>query len=476
MDLARHAATGLDQAGDRHLRVLARVRVEARDGGHVVGAERSERDGRVDARRHRQVTVLRGGEDEDGQRVEVRDELAQGRADLLAGAVDVVDDEQRRAPRACRAGDRGARGWRIAGAGGVQHDGAVAVHVARQLRSQPRLPHSASAEDEDQAPASGVRVAPRLAQHVDLGLTTGERRAHVELGRQRLGFEGLRIELGILAQDRVVQIAQRRSGLDADLLDQRRSRLPVGLQRLGLAARAVEREHALRLQSLAQRVARDEHLEFREDLAMAARRQVAVDRTLGRGQVQLLEAADLVGRERLPCDVGERCPAPQRERLARQVVGEERREAQRIDVPIAEAQLVAAPAGDDLRAVAAGRQRLANLRDVELHHLGRRGRRILAPEPSTSRSLDTVEPSPRASTASSARGLPLPIATERLSAVTSTGPRTLICMCLPASTLSADRTPAPKPAQAAIYRRSTALLPGPCSLLESGQPIQRRSS
>ena len=177
-----------------------------------------------------------------------------------------------------------------------------------------------------------------------------------------------------------MQLAQRGSGLDADLLDERRSRLPEGLQRLCLAARAVEREHPLRLQPFAQRVARDEHLELGEDLAMAARRQVAVDRALGRGQVQLLEAADLAGRERLLGDVGERRPAPQRERLARQVVGDERREAQRIDVAVAQAQLVPAPAGDDLRAVAAGRQRLANLRDVQLHHLGRRGRRILAPE------------------------------------------------------------------------------------------------
>ena len=171
VDLARHAAAVLHQAGDRHLHVLARVRVEARDGGHVVGAERSERDRPIDARRHGRVVGLRRGEDEDRQRVEALDQLAQGRADLLAGAVDVVDDEQRRAPRACRAGDRGARGCRIAGAGGVQHDGAVAVHLARQLRGQPRLPHSAGAEDEDEAPASGVRVAPRLAQHVELGLT-----------------------------------------------------------------------------------------------------------------------------------------------------------------------------------------------------------------------------------------------------------------------------------------------------------------
>jgi hypothetical protein len=111
----------------------------------------------------------------------------------------------------------------------VQHDGAVAVHLARQLRGQPRLPHPAGTEHQDEAPAPGVRVAPRLAQHVELSLTARERRTRVELGRQRLGFERLRVEPRILAQDRVVQLAQRRSGLDADLLDQRRSRLPEGL-------------------------------------------------------------------------------------------------------------------------------------------------------------------------------------------------------------------------------------------------------
>jgi hypothetical protein len=231
VDLARHAAAVLHQAGDRHLHVLARVRVrvEARDGGHVVGAERSERDGRVDARRDGRVAGLRRGEDQDRQRVEALGQLAQRRAHLLAGAVDVVDDEQRRSSRPGRAGDRGARGVRIAGTGGVQHDRAVAVDLARHLRGQPRLPHAAGAEHEDEAPAPGVSVAPRLAQHVELGLAARKRRARVELGRQRLGFERRQVELRILAQDRVVQLAQRGSGLDADLLDQRRSRLPVGL-------------------------------------------------------------------------------------------------------------------------------------------------------------------------------------------------------------------------------------------------------
>jgi hypothetical protein len=111
----------------------------------------------------------------------------------------------------------------------VQHDGAVAVHLARQLRGQPRLPHSAGAAHEDEAPGSGVRVAPCLAQSFELSLAAHERRSRIELGRQRLGLDRLRVELRILAQDRVVQLAQRRPGLDADLLDQRRSRLPVGL-------------------------------------------------------------------------------------------------------------------------------------------------------------------------------------------------------------------------------------------------------
>ena len=62
---------------------------------------------------------------------------------------------------------------------------------------------------------------------------------------------------------------------------------------------------------------RDERVELADHLAMAAGREVGVDRQLGRAQPQLLEAADLGGGERLVGDVGERLAAPQRERLAR---------------------------------------------------------------------------------------------------------------------------------------------------------------
>jgi hypothetical protein len=210
---------------------------------------------------------------------------------------------------------------------------------------------------------------------------------------------------------------------------------------------------------------------------MAARRQVALDRALGGGQVQLLEAADLAGRERLVGYIGKRRPAPQRERLARHVVGDERGEAHRVDVTVAEAQLVPAPAGDDLRAVAAGRQRLANLRDVELHHLGRRGRGILAPE-----RLDESIARHRRALVQGQHGQQRPrlaLADGHRTAVGRDLHRTEDAdLHVPPHTskLTGEGTRAPKRAQAAIYRRSTAALLPRRSLLVSRSAHPERSS
>jgi hypothetical protein len=113
---------------------------------------------------------------------------------------------------------------------------------------------------------------------------------------------------------------------------------------------------------------------------MASGGEIPIDGALDRCEVKLLQAPDLGVRERLLGDVGERRPAPQRKRLARHVARDERLEAQRIDLAVTESQLVPAPARDDLRAVAADREGLAKLRDVELHHLRRRRRGLVAPE------------------------------------------------------------------------------------------------
>ena len=114
-----------------------------------------------------------------------------------------------------------------------------------------------------------------------------------------------------------MQAAELGRRLDADLLDQRRPGVPVGLERLGLAAAAVQREHALRVQPLAQRVLGQQRVDLADELVVAAGGEVRVDRELGGGEPQLLEPADLRVGERLVGDVRERVAAEQRERLAR---------------------------------------------------------------------------------------------------------------------------------------------------------------
>ena len=52
------------------------------------------------------------------------------------------------------------------------------------------------------------------------------------------------------------------------------------MERVGLPAAAVEREHQLAAQTLAKRMFGDERLEFRHQLVMAAERQVGVDAIL----------------------------------------------------------------------------------------------------------------------------------------------------------------------------------------------------
>ena len=54
--------------------------------------------------------------------------------------------------------------------------------------------------------------------------------------------------------------------LYADRLDQRRARLSVGRERIGLPAAAIQREHALRVQPLAQRLGSDERFQLADHL------------------------------------------------------------------------------------------------------------------------------------------------------------------------------------------------------------------
>ena len=103
-----------------------------------------------------------------------------------------------------------------------------------------------------------------------------------------------------------------------ELVDERPARVVVRGERLRLAAGAVEREHELGAQSLAQRVATDEGLELGHQIRVGLDLEVGRDPLLQHAEAEILEPVDLVLREVLELQVGERSTAPERERVSQE--------------------------------------------------------------------------------------------------------------------------------------------------------------
>ena len=380
MHALRDAAALLDEPLDRDVRLRAPPRIQPGHGKHRLGVERLEAQRRVDAQPGRAVGVLGRRQHEQAQRVQPGGELVERGAHRVSRTLDVVEHQQRRPPCRLRARQRRQGRVRRAGTRGVQHGTAVAMHLAGQLSRQPRLADSARARDQHKPSGAAMRAPPQLAQPLQLRLAARHRRRGVELGRHTDGLGLRRRERGVLAQDCLVQPPQLRSRLGADRLDQRGPGLPVGLERVGLPPGAIQRQHPLRVQLLAQRLGDDEALELADHIAVAPGGQVELDRELERREAQLLEPADLRGSERLVGDVVERCTAPQLERLAWRAARDQPLESLRVDGIGRDPQLVPAPPRDDRGAALARGQRLAQLGHVYLHQLRRRRRRLLPPE------------------------------------------------------------------------------------------------
>ena len=170
--------------------------------------------------------------------------------------------------------------------------------------------------------ALGERPHRRPAQRfgVEPGPTgeTSQNRTVTVLRRSSTGgMTAGTIERRILAQDRLLELAQRGARLEAELVHERPARVLVGGERVGLAARAVEREHELTAQSLAERMLADERLELADERRRAGRARArrrsdppAPHGAAPRGEVSASRTRLVVG------EVGERRAAPERECLA----------------------------------------------------------------------------------------------------------------------------------------------------------------
>ena len=271
-------------------------------------------------------------------------------------------------------------------------------HRVAELRSQPR--HDGRrrgdrvvrvAEDREQRvgqPALDPRrgLAQLVARDRERALGDDVDLARdAEVDEDRARRDGLLARLrerDVLAQDRLLELLEPSTRLDPEVLAQQAAAVAVRLERLRLAARAVQSEHQLGPERLAERVGRDERLELAGDLRSRAAREVCVDPALDRGQAQLLEPGGL---ER-EVDVGERLAAPEVERLA-----QERGRARglgacrlgRQPLEPAQVELVRFAAEDVARRARLDRtvaERLAQLRDVDLERRRRRRRRRVGPE------------------------------------------------------------------------------------------------
>ena len=184
-------------------------------------------------------------------------------------------------------------------------------------------PASPASSTRPPSPPSARSSSARSARQLALAADERERRRRHERPRERRPRRpaeqplAREVERRVLGQDLPLELPQRRARLDPELVE-RRSRVAVGLERLRLPARAVEREHQLPAQPLAVRVLRDQRLQLADQLRVAAEREVGLDPLLQRRQPQILQPAGLDARERLLVELGQRRPAPQRERLAQQ--------------------------------------------------------------------------------------------------------------------------------------------------------------
>jgi hypothetical protein len=131
----------------------------------------------------------------------------------------------------------------------------------------------------------------------------------------------------------------------------------IALERLCLAARAVEREHHLAAEPLTERMLGDKRLQLAYELGVTSELEVSVDALLERDRAKFLEPANLSLCEGLEREVGKRRATPKRERIAKDRLPVRRRplpgfrdqtlEAERVDIIAIGVQHVTGRAGDE---------------------------------------------------------------------------------------------------------------------------------
>ena len=183
----------------------------------------------------------------------------------------------------------------------VVHRVAYSTLIARMchhLVCQPGLPDPGLAREQEHTAAPVTRVGESTQNGPQLRAT-----AHEDAGRARRLRFARSLELGVVGQDRALELLELWARLEPEFFDEGRARIAVDVQSVRLTSRAVQREHQLTAQALAQRLTRGECLQLRHELCRLPCPQVGLDPILDRRNTQLLQPRHLRLRERLVHEV-----------------------------------------------------------------------------------------------------------------------------------------------------------------------------
>ena len=172
----------------------------------------------------------------------------------------------------------------------VRAVGEVRRAPVRELEREVRLADPARPGQREQP---HVRVGEQLGGGREIVLAAEQRRRRDRQGGGEHGLHGGRgrdgrveLERRVLGEDRGLQALELRARVQAEVLDQDVAGAAVGVERVGLAAGAVEGEHQLRVQALAEGVLGGEALELAGDGGVAAEREVVLEPLLERVQAR----------------------------------------------------------------------------------------------------------------------------------------------------------------------------------------------
>jgi hypothetical protein len=118
-------------------------------------------------------------------------------------------------------------------------------------------------------------------------------------------------EPGVVGEDLRVELGELGSGLDPELLDEHLARPAVGLQRIGLAPAAIEREHQLRVQLLAPRMLAGQLPQIGDELGVTPGGEARLHAQLDGLEPLLLQPREPDGGERQRPEVAQWRPPPE---------------------------------------------------------------------------------------------------------------------------------------------------------------------